>query len=65
MFRIQSDDFVIFGFYCVAFIEPMSAGKTLLDHTNLFFPNDNQKNGKIIYKYFDNKCVKRKHNPRF
>ena len=27
-------------------------GKGLLDYTNLFFPNDYGKNGKIILKHF-------------
>ena len=46
------------GFYCKAFIEYMLVGKTLLDYTNLFIPNDYKKNGKIIYKYFKDKYVK-------
>ena len=46
------------GFYYIAFIEYMLAGKTLLDHTNLFSLNDHKKNDKIIYKYFKDKYVK-------
>ena len=42
------------GFYCIAFIEKL-AGKTLLDYTNFFSPNDYKKNDKIIYKYFKDK----------
>ena len=34
------------GFYCIA-IEYMLAGKTLLDYTDLFSPNDNKMNDKI------------------
>ena len=30
----------------------MIAGKTLLDHTNLFSSNDYQNNTKTIYMYF-------------
>ena len=30
----------------------MIKGKTLLDYTNLFSPNDYEKNDKIIVKYF-------------
>ena len=41
-------------------MEYMIAGKTLLDYTNLFSPNDYKKNGKIIYKYFKDKIGKRK-----
>ena len=39
---------IIFGFYCIAFIEYMLAGKTLLDYTNLFSSNNYKKNGKVI-----------------
>ena len=35
------------GFYCIAFIKYMLAGKTLLDYTNLFFLNNCKKNDKI------------------
>ena len=60
-FRVQSDDFVICGFYCTTFIEYTVAGKTLLDRTYSFSSNDYQKNDKIIYKYFKEKYGKRKH----
>ena len=46
------------GFYCIAFIEHMLIGKVLLDHTNLFSPNDCKKNDKIIYEYFNDKYAK-------
>ena len=36
----------------------MLAGKTLLNFTNLFCPNDYEKNGKIIHKYFKDKFGK-------
>ena len=45
------------GFYCAAFIEYMLAGKSLLDHTNLFFPNGYKRKEKIIYNYFKDKYV--------
>ena len=47
------------GFYSIAFIEYMVAGKTLLDYTNLFPPNNCKKNDKIIYKYFQDKYGRR------
>ena len=40
IFRIQSDNTIMCGFYYIAFIEYMIAGKGLLDYTNLFSPND-------------------------
>ena len=51
------------GFYCLAFIEYMIVGKTLLYYTNSFSPNDYQYNDKIIYKYFQDKYGKRKCKP--
>ena len=39
MFTIQSDDYIICGFYCITFIECINAGKTLFDYTNLLFRN--------------------------
>ena len=58
IFRIQGKDSVMCGFHCIAFIENILVGKTLLDYTNLFSPNHYKKKGKIIYLYFKNKCVK-------
>ena len=39
------------GYFCIGFIDFMLKNKSLLDHTNLFFPNDYEKNYKIISKY--------------
>ena len=44
--------------YC--FHRIYDAGKTLLDFTNLFSPNDYKKIDKIICKYFQEKYVKSK-----
>ena len=38
----------------------MIPGKTLLDYTNIFSPNDYKKKDKIIYMYFKDKYEKRK-----
>ena len=46
------------GFYCIAFIEYMLAGKTLLDYTNLFSQNNYKKNNKIEHKCFNDNYVK-------
>ena len=58
--RIQFQDSIMCRFYCIAFIEYMIAGKTLLNYTNLFSPNDYKKNDKIIRNYFKDKYSKRK-----
>ena len=58
IFRVQSDDSIICGFYCITFINCMIAGKRLLDCTNLFCPNGHKKKSKIIHKFFKEKCGK-------
>ena len=58
IFIIRDNDSIMCGFYCMAFIKYMFAGKTLLDYTNLFSSNDYIKNDKLIYNYFKNKYVK-------
>ena len=55
---IKSDDSIMCGFYCIAFIEYMIAGKKLLDYTNLFSRYD-----KMIYKHFKDKYDKRECKP--
>ena len=64
IFRIHSDESIMCEFYCIVFIEYIIAGKTLLDYTNLFSLNDYQKNDKVTYKYFKDKCDKRKYGRR-
>ena len=54
-FIIKNNESIMCGFYCISFIEYMLSGEILLDYTNLFSPNDDKKNGKIIYKYFKDK----------
>ena len=63
IFRIQDPDSIMCGFYCIAFIEYMLSGKAFSDYTNLFSPNDHQKNDRIIYEYFQDKYDKRKRKP--
>ena len=55
IFRIQDNESIMCGFYRIAFKEYMLAGKTLLDYTNLFSPDDYKKNEKVIHKYFKDK----------
>ena len=40
------------GYFCIGFIDFMLEGKSLLDYTNLFYPNKYKKNDKITLKYF-------------
>ena len=50
--RIQVYDSIMSGYFCIEFIDFMLKGKSLLDYTNLFSPNDYEKNDTIILKYF-------------
>ena len=43
----------MYGFYCIAFIEYMLAGKNLLDYTNLLSLNDYKKNEKIVNNIYN------------
>ena len=39
------------GYFCIEFIDFMLKSKSLIEYTNLFPPNDYEKNDKIILKY--------------
>ena len=52
IYRIQAYDSIICGYFCIGFINFMFNGKSLTDYTNLFSPNDFNKNDDIILKYF-------------
>ena len=40
------------GYVCIGFVYFMLKGKSLLDYTNLFSPNEYERSDKIILKYF-------------
>ena len=52
IFRLQAYDSVMCGYYCIEFINHMLKGKTLLDYTNLFSPNDFKKKDQVIKRIF-------------
>ena len=54
IFRIQAYDSIMCGYFCIEFINYMLKGKTLLDYTNIFSPNDFKKNDQIIKRIFKN-----------
>ena len=54
IFRIQAYDSIMCGYFCIGFIDFMFKGKTLTEYTNLFSPNNFEKNDDIILKYFMN-----------
>ena len=51
-FRLQAYDSIMCRYYCIEFINYMFKGKTLLEYTNLFSPNDFKKNDEIIKRIF-------------
>ena len=54
IFRVQANNSVMCGYFCIGFIDFMLAGKKLTDYTNLFSPHDFKKNDNIILSYFKN-----------
>ena len=40
------------GYFCIGFIDFILKSKSLLDYWNLLSPNDDDKNDKVILKYF-------------
>ena len=44
IFRIKAYDSMMSGYFCIGFIDFMLKGKSLLDYTNSFSPNDYEKN---------------------
>ena len=52
-FRIQADNSIMWGYFCIGFIDFMFAGKSLTDFTSLFSPYDFKKNDKIILNCFE------------
>ena len=55
IYRIQSYDSIMCGYFCIGFIDYMFKGKSLTGYTNLSPPNNFKKNDNIILNYFLNK----------
>ena len=51
-FRVQANDSVMCGYFCIGFIDFMLACKKLTDFTNLLSPYDFDKNNNIILDLF-------------
>ena len=52
IYRMQPYNSIMCGYFCIKLIDFMLKGKSLLDYKNVFFPNNYEKNGRIILKYF-------------
>ena len=54
IFRIQTYDSVMSGYFCIGFFDFMLKVKSLTNSTNIFSQNDLLKTDDIILKYFKN-----------
>ena len=52
IFRVQANDSVMCGYFCIGFIDFMLAGKKLNNYTNMLSPHDFKKNDDTILTYF-------------
>ena len=58
IFRVQANNSVMCGYFCIGFIAFMLAGKKLTDYTNLFFPhNFKKKNDDIMNEYHSGETI--------
>ena len=54
IFRVQANDSVMCGCFCIGFIDFLLEGKKLADFANFFSPYDFKKKDDIIVSYFKN-----------
>ena len=52
IFRIQANNSLLCGYFCIGFIEFIFSGRSLIDFTSLFSLYDFKKNVDIILSYF-------------
>ena len=52
IFRIQADNSIMCGYFCIGFIDSILAGKSLIDFTSLFSPYNFNKSDDMILIYF-------------
>ena len=52
IYRIQANDSIMCGYFCIRFIDFMLKSKILVEYTNLFCPKEYKKNHKVKLKYF-------------
>ena len=51
IFRVQANNSIMCGYFCIGFTDFMLAGKKVTDFTNMFSPYDFEKNDNIILSY--------------
>ena len=52
VFRMQAYDTIMFGYFCIEFIDFMFKDKSLTEFTNLFLRRNSKSNDKVILEYF-------------
>ena len=52
IFKIQADNSITCGYFCIGFIDFTLTGKRLIDFTGLFSPYDFKKYDDIVLRYF-------------
>ena len=52
IYRIQTSNSIMCGYFCIEFIDFMLKGITLLEYTNLFSTNEYKKHEKIMLTHF-------------
>ena len=52
IFRIQDNNSIMCGYFCILFTEYMLNSKSFTDFNNLFSPWDLKNNDEVIKKYF-------------
>ena len=52
IYRIQAYNSIMYGYFCIGFMDFVLKGKSFLEFTNLISPNKYEKNDKIILKHF-------------
>ena len=52
IFRIQTNNSIMCGYFCIGFIDFMFAGKSLIDFTSLISPYDFKKNDATSLSFF-------------
>ena len=52
IFRVESNNSIMCGYFCVGFIDSILTNEKLTDFTSLFSPYGFEKNDNIILKYF-------------
>ena len=52
IYGIKANDSLMCGYLCIGFTDFMLNGKSFLDYTNLFSPDEYKKNDKVILEIF-------------